>query len=232
MNAAGPTETGEQRPRHAFTQGVGTVFQFVGVMLFVITFFICCGSGLLDRENATARLRTEIGWHLPGDPPNAPSYSIQRAVTLTVAGGIVLGLALACVGLGLQATRRNAPWLAVITTLIATSFWAMQMVFSIRLHRSIPFTLLHGGLFIGFGALLGLSLASLREMWIAPPPRGHELLPSDYKIPYSHLHQDPPEVRLAAELSQRRARLEVQQKELEMLEAKMRRTLKNRDDEK
>ena len=39
----------------------------------------------------------------------------------------------------------------------------------------------------------------------------------------THLHQDPPEVRLAAELAQRRARLAVQQKELEALELRMKR---------
>jgi hypothetical protein len=36
---------------------------------------------------------------------------------------------------------------------------------------------------------------------------------------------DPPEVRLAAELEQRRQRLAVQQKELEMLEEKLKRKL-------
>ena len=56
-----------------------------------------------------------------------------------------------------------------------------------------------------------------------PPPTGHEILPADYKIPYSHYHEDPPEVRLAAELQQRRERLAVQQKELEALEKKLKR---------
>jgi hypothetical protein len=58
-----------------------------------------------------------------------------------------------------------------------------------------------------------------------PPPPGHEILPADYKVPYSHYHVDPPEVRLAAELEQRRQRLAVQQKELEMLEERLKRKL-------
>jgi hypothetical protein len=49
------------------------------------------------------------------------------------------------------------------------------------------------------------------------------VLPPDYKIPYSHQHEDPPEVRLAAELEQRRQRLAVQQKELEEFEKKLKR---------
>jgi hypothetical protein len=51
------------------------------------------------------------------------------------------------------------------------------------------------------------------------------VLPADYKVPYSHYHADPPEVRLAAELEQRRQRLAVQQKEVEMLEEKLKRKL-------
>jgi hypothetical protein len=58
-----------------------------------------------------------------------------------------------------------------------------------------------------------------------PPAPGHEVLPIDYKIPYSHYHEDPPEVRLARELEERRQRLAVQQKELEMLEEKLKRKL-------
>jgi Skp family chaperone for outer membrane proteins len=56
-------------------------------------------------------------------------------------------------------------------------------------------------------------------------------LPAGYKLPYSHLHKDPPEVRLAAELEQRRERLAVQQKELEMLEAKLKRSMRGREDQ-
>ena len=67
-----------------------------------------------------------------------------------------------------------------------------------------------------------------REMRRDPPRPGHEVLPADYKVPYSHLHEDPPEARLAKELEQRRERLAVQQKELEMLEERLRRKLENR----
>jgi hypothetical protein len=63
-----------------------------------------------------------------------------------------------------------------------------------------------------------------------PPPADMEILPADYKVPYSHYHEDPPEVRLAAELEQRRRRLAVQQKELEMLEEKLKRKLQQTDE--
>ena len=54
-----------------------------------------------------------------------------------------------------------------------------------------------------------------------PPPAGLSILPEGYQIPYSHLHQDPPEVRLAKELEDRRRKLEIQQKELEALEERI-----------
>jgi hypothetical protein len=78
--------------------------------------------------------------------------------------------------------------------------------------------------------LLGFSIAAAAEVRRNPPPTGHELLPPGYKIPYSHYHPDPPEVRLAAELEQRRQRLAVQQKELEMLEEKLRKKLDEKRD--
>src|SRR6185295_3364318 len=40
-------------PPRAFSQGVGTVFQVAGVLVFLYASFSCCGSGLLSREWAT-----------------------------------------------------------------------------------------------------------------------------------------------------------------------------------
>ena len=72
-------------------------------------------------------------------------------------------------------------------------------------------------------ALAGLALAAWIEIWRNPPPAGHELLPANYKMPYSHLHQQSPEERLAAELEEAQRRLDVEQKELEALERRLRR---------
>lgn len=213
-------------PPRAFTQGVGTVFQFVGVMLFLASMFVCCGSGLLSRQTATNAELSRIGWHLPGasrDEP--PVFSAQRAVTLAVTCGVFFGVALACAGLGLQAQNRHAPAGAVALSALGTIFWGVQTVFAIDAMRSILFAAICLLLLVGFATMLGLSIASAREMRRNPPPPSMGVLPADYKIPYSHYHPDPPEVRLAAELEQRRQKLAVQQKELEMLEEKLRRKL-------
>jgi hypothetical protein len=213
----------DESPPRAFTQGVGTVFQFTGVMLFLAMMSVCCLSSLLSKDFAAREERLAIGWHFPGDAPAAPTYSYPRAITLSVALTIFFGMAMAGVGLGLQAQRPASPWFGSLVTGIATLFWVAQAIFAIHPLRSIWMTLL-ALLFVAFFATMFiLAIGAVREMRRTPPAVDLAILPADYKIPYSHLHQDPPEVRLAQELEQRRQRLAIQQKELEMLEKKLER---------
>src|SRR4051794_13463903 len=85
-------------PPRAFTQGVGTVFQFTGVTLFLVMLSTCCPSSLLGKDPATDPARPRLGWPLPGDPPDQPTYSYARAVTLSVSLGVFFGMALAGIG--------------------------------------------------------------------------------------------------------------------------------------
>ena len=218
-----PSSSSTEPPPRAFTQGVGTVFQFAGVMLFLGMMGVCCLSSLLSSEVASRADRMQIGWHFPGDPADAPTYSYARAMTLSVAFGVFFGMAMAGVGLGLQAQRKASPWVGVVVTGFGTIFWIAQMVFAIHPLGSVWLTLLALLFAVFFGGMLSLAIGALKEMLRTPPPADHEILPSDYKVPYSHMHQDPPEIRLAQELQQRRERLAVQQKELEMLEEKLKR---------
>lgn len=213
-------------PPRAFTQGVGTVFQFVGVLMFMASMFVCCGSSLISKDAAQRHDLMQRGWTLGQD---GPVYSAQRAMSLSVTLAVFFGLALAGIGLGLQAQGRVAPYGAVAVCAFGVIFWAVQLVFSVQQRHAAVLSVLVGGLFGLFALLLVLAAAALREMRRNPPPVGHEILPADYQVPYSHLHQDPPEVRLARELEQRRDRLAVQQKELEMLEERLRRKLEQRE---
>ena len=217
-------------PPRAFTQGVGTVFQFVGVLLFVVSMFVCCGSGLISKTAAERHDLTKVGWGVRGgEPEPVVAYSAQRALSLSVTLAVFFGLALAGIGLGLQAQGRLAPYAAVVVCGFAALFWATQTVFVVQTLHSVLLAALGFVLFALFGVLTVLAVGALREMRRDPPPAGHEILPADYKVPYSHLHQDPPEVRLARELEQRREWLAVQQKELEMLENRLRRKLEQND---
>src|SRR5207247_1572140 len=119
----------------------------------------------------------------------------------------------------------------VILTGFAAIFWIVQTIFFVQILHSVVLAILCGAIALMFAVLLGLSVSALGEMRCDPPPVGQEVLPPGYKIPYSHLHEDPPEVRLARELDQRRQRLAVQQKELEMLEEKLRKKLDQKEEQ-
>src|SRR4051794_4410864 len=86
-------------PPRAFAQGVGLVFQVTGVLLFLCSSFICCGSSLLSKDVATRTDLTRIGWHRAADAPDQPTYSAQRAITVSVFAAVFFGMALAGVGL-------------------------------------------------------------------------------------------------------------------------------------
>jgi hypothetical protein len=225
-----PPSPQPEPPPRAFTQGVGTVFQFAGVTLFLASMLVCCGSSLFSKNVAERRDLMTVGWNVP--LPGGPwFYSAQFAITVSLLLSVFFGIALAGLGLGLQAQGRRAPYGAVAVCVFATAFWLMQAVFFGGDHGF--YTLCAGalGLAFCFSLLALLALVALVEMRHNPPPPGHEILPPDFKVPYSHLHEDPPEVRLARELDQRREKLAVQQKELEMLEARLRRRLEQRQEE-
>ena len=205
------------------------MFQFAGVLLFLASMFVCCASSLISKDVAQRHDLAQVGWTLGTSPGGTWLYSAQRAISLSVTLAVFFGLALAGIGLGLQAQRRLAPYAAVAVCLFAVIFWLTQTIFAVQKLHSVILTALAFTLTSAFAALTILSACALREMRRTPPPPDFEVLPPDYKVPYSHLHDDPPEVRLARELEQRRERLAVQQKELEMLEGRLRRKLEQRD---
>jgi hypothetical protein len=218
-------------PPRAFTQGVGTVFQFAGGILFIALSLTCCGSGLLGKETWKREDLMKVGWHFPGDEFDQPSYSAQRATSVSLIGGIGLALAVAGLGLGLQATRRSAGVGAVIVSLAGMMFWMVHGIFFVQVMRAWMLVLISFTFVVIYGVFFALAIGAWREMRRDPPPAGHEVLPEGYKVPYSWYHEDPPEVRLERELEQRRERLAVQQKELEMMEEKLRREKEKGGDE-
>src|SRR5438067_2411178 len=127
-------------PPRAFSQGVGLLIQVVGGTLFLISFFTCCGSSLISKDVATHSDLTRIGWHFAGDRPGEPTYSAQKALTISMFGAVFFGLALAGMGLGLQAESPRAPIMGIALTVIATVFWCTQTVFAWSVHASIFFT--------------------------------------------------------------------------------------------
>src|SRR5436190_1557544 len=87
-------------PPRAFTQGVGTVFQFVGVTLFLVLMFVCCASGLLSPQTAIRKDLSNLGWPHSVAPGSTATYSVPKAMTLSLAFGVFCGIAMAGLGLG------------------------------------------------------------------------------------------------------------------------------------
>ena len=212
-------------PARAFSQGAGTVFQTVGATTFLIFTFFCCGSALTSKEWATRPDREHVGWR---SSTGQMFYSERDWSIATVFGGILFGLGVAGIGLGLQGDKRRPAALAPAFTAVAFAFWTIQAAFAAQALRSIVKTGVCAALAILSAILCGLAIGALRDLLKNPPAAGHELLAADFQEPFSHLHQDSPEARLAAEIAQRRQRLEVEQKELDALERRLRRKLEQK----
>src|SRR5688572_29235970 len=123
MSEAEPARGDEKTltPPRAFAQGVGQVYQVVGVVLFVTLMLVCCGSSLLSKDWATRTELTKMGWG---------SYTAQRALTISLFSGVFFSLGLAAAGLGLQAEHRNSPWIGVIVSAVGSVFWIVHCVFA------------------------------------------------------------------------------------------------------
>jgi hypothetical protein len=222
-------------PARAFAQGTGQVFQIAGVLLFLAAMFTCCGSSLLSKDTATDAHYRAIGWfssQAVGSVPNLPTYSAQRAIAISLTVAIVFGMALAGVGLGMQADSRHAAKWAVLITLVGSVFWIVHAAFMITVLHSWVLSAMTIALSALFLALCGFAIAATVDVRRAPPPKDIGVLPADYKVPYSHYHVDPPEVRLEREMQERKAKLAVQQKELEALEEKLRRRMQEKEKDK
>src|SRR2546430_1887240 len=150
-------------PPFAFTQGVGTVFQFVGVGLFVISMFICCCTSLLSKDSATHSGLTTIGWHRATDAPDQPFYSAQRALTITLPASLTYGMALAALGLGLQAANRSTPIFAVLVNVLAVIFWIVHLVFFAPI-RWVGMSILCFAMLVVAIGLLILSIGAVRDV--------------------------------------------------------------------
>jgi hypothetical protein len=222
-----PDSAAQPPPPRAFTQGVGTVFQFTGVILFLTLMFVCCSSGLLSPATAVRHDLAGVGW---GRANGLAAYSVPRAMTIALTVGIFCGISMAGLGLGLQATHRHTPLSAVLLTASAAIFYLIHAVFFATTLHSWLLTSACAAMSILFTGLALLAAAAWRDMKANPLPKDFEVLPADYQVPYSHLHADPPEVRIARELEQRKQRLAVQQKELELLEEKLKRKLQQNDE--
>ena len=229
MTDTPPTEPAPPPPPRAFAQGTGLLLQFVGFALFLSSCCICASTGLwepvADTGEITQALRTQdnvvVSFSSMFENPKLLGYTLTAF--FTTAGG----LALASFGLGMQTDRKWASTGASISSVTVTLILlgagvALWMGEGGWVYRAWHFVLLLVMLLAS-----AFSIAAWREVRRQPPPGDVDVVKPGTKIPYSFYHDDPPDVRLAKDLANRRAQLEAEQAELERMEAE----LKKRSDD-
>jgi hypothetical protein len=215
---------GESPPR-AFAQGTGVMLQAFGVILLLSTCCVCSLSflwdpqrppSLVDGDPSVEQTRRSSNLTVLMDEPG------RLGVMLTIMSTSVAGLAMAGFGLGLQAERLRAAWGAAAST----SLWFIVLVGAgVALwtgESSINARIWHMLLAALALLLSGFAIAALRQVLADPPPADIDILPPDFKVPYSIYHEDPPDVRLEKEIANRRARLEAEHRELREMEDNLR----------
>lgn len=211
-------EPGPTPPPRAFAQGTGLVLQSVGFAMFLLTCCVCSTSFLWDTRPTRDQVLREVGQHGLGDTLHDPA---KLGVALTILSANVGGLALAALGLGLQSDRRLAAPGAVAAAGLtlaaqlgaAASLWSGPAPAGIRIANALFLIVLI--------VLLGFTITAHRQVRREPPPPDIDIVPPGKKIPYSFYHEDPPEVRLARELEQRRAKLDAEKKELDRIQGEL-----------
>lgn len=227
-----PPEPLGRPPPRAFAQGAGVVMQTLGAILFFSSCCICISTAAWDPLTPREQVLSDMarGDH-PGvglstllERPAAAGYMIT-AVTATVGG-----LAICVLGLGLQADRGRAALAQLLATAAVTLLLALAAVALWRGAAPIMVKLWNHGLLVLMAGLTAMAWIAHRQVRAAPPPPDIDLVPPGAKIPYSFYHDDPPEVRLAKELENRRARLRAEQAELDRLQQELEN--RTRDDDR
>jgi hypothetical protein len=210
-------------PPRAFAQGTGWLLQTVGILLFAANCCVCSMTGLWDPVASRSDIIHQI------DSGRQLGMTVQRlfenpakaGYMLTVVASTVGGLAMAVLGLGLQADRRRAAagamaCVGALTAIVLAAgvlLWVGHGPWEARAWNAVLVAVLL--------VASGFTWQALREVAANPPPANIDIVPAGKKIPYSFYHDDPPEVRLAKELENRRAKLDVERAEIEKMEEEL-----------
>jgi hypothetical protein len=223
MTESPPPPPDSPPPPRAFAQGTGWLLQTLGILLFAANCCVCGMTGLWDPVASRSDIIHQI------DSGRPLGMTVQRlfedpakaGYMLTVVIGTVGGLAMAVLGLGLQADRRRAAAgamacvgaVAAIVTAAGVLLWVGHAPWEARAWNAVLVAVLF--------VTGGFTWHAMREVTANPPPANIDIVPPGTRIPYSFYHDDPPEVRLAKELENRRAKLDVERAEIEKMEKEL-----------
>ncbi len=218
------TETPEAGPPpRAFAQGTGVVLQTVGMIFVLATCCVCSLTFLWDPTPPRGQVDLETS------PPSSLAESWQALVAdkgksglmLTITSLNVGGLALAVFGLGMQSDRRRAAWGALVSVAVLTGVLILAGIWLWSGEAGLQARIWHALALILTLSLWLFLIPAVRQIMANPPPADVDVLPPDYKIPYSVYHDDPPHVRRAREIARRRAQLEAERAELDRMEREL-----------
>jgi hypothetical protein len=217
-------DTPASPPPRAFAQGTGVVLQTVGMLLFLSSCCACAMTGTWDPVNSPGQTIEQVraGEPLVATIDRLFADPARAGYMIHVMSSTVGGLAMAVFGLGLQAERRRAAWAAMSSVVVTAVLLLIAGVCLWIGGAAIVTKLWNAALVLVVALLAGFAWHALRQVRATPPPADVDVIPKGTKIPYSFYHDDPPEVRLAKELANRRAKLEAERAEIERLERELR----------
>jgi hypothetical protein len=207
-------------PPRAFAQGVGVVLQGLGVIMALTNCCICSLGGLWD-PNLTSHEARQVMADQPEvitDPGSYLRDPVRAAGAATLLLATIGGLGLAAFGLGMQADRPRPAYAALATNLLlaavflaaGVALWTADAGWWLRSWHAL-LTLL---------ALLALpfTIGATVQVVRHPPPPVDETLPPGFDV-RDVLAGEKPSRRKVAQL---RAKLEIEQRELDRLERELR----------
>lgn len=207
-------------PPRAFVQGVGVVLQGLGVLLFITNCCVCSLAGLWD-PNLTSGEARQVMIERPeviASPPSLLSDPGRAGAAITLLAATVGGLALAALGLGMQADRPRPAYGAAAVHVVLVLVLIAAGVGLWRGQASVAFRAWHLLLIAACGMALPFTLVALRQVIAQPPPPVDDTLPPGFDVRDVLAGEKPSRLKVA----ELRARLEVQQRELDRLERELR----------
>lgn len=206
-------------PPRAFAQGVGVVLQGLGVALFLSNCCLCSLAGLWDTNLTSVEAREVMARDpelitQPGSYLRDPG---RAAAAVTLLAATVGGLALAALGLGMQADRPRPAYGAAGVHILLVLIFAATGVLLWTAATGWAMLAWHAVLLVALAAGLPFTLAACGQVMRHPPPPVDETLPPGFDVRDVLAGEKPSRLKVA----EMRARLEVQQRELDRLEREL-----------
>lgn len=209
----------EASPPRAFTQGVGVLLQGLGVMMALTNCCLCSMAGLWDPNLTSHEARQILADdpQLVADPGSYLRDPVRAAAAITILAATIGGLGLAALGLGMQADRPRPAYGALTANALLAAIFLVAGVALWTHDSGLIFRGWHGVLTLLTLLTLPFTFAAARVVMRHPPPPVDDTLPPGFDVRDVLAGEKPSRLKIA----QLRARLEIEQRELDRLEQEL-----------